>query len=307
MSSILTNTSAMNALQNLRATNVALTKTQERVATGLKIGSAQDGAAFWSIATTMRSDIGTLDTIGDLLGIGAAKVGTAAAGTDQAIEATRKIKDLLISAKEGSADRTLIQSEISQLQDHLVTSAKTSSYNGVNMLYKGATDAGAGVQTITSSVSRNESGNLITTSIEIDSADTILIDGETADNGILSQDRTGANSNSYSVVGGSNNIKLAAATTSSQLNDMIEAVEGALGEMTKSASMLGASAKRIDMQGEFINKLKDSLEKGVSGLVDADMEKESAKLAALQVQQQLGIQALSIANSNSQSILQLFR
>ena len=307
MSSILTNTGANTALQTLRSINKDLASTTERVSTGLKIGSAKDGAAFYAIATTMKSDMKSLETVDSLLGIGAAKVDTASVGTEQAIETTQKIKDLLISAKEGSADKTLIQGEIKQLQEQLVTNAKASSYNGVNMLYKGATGAGAGIQNITASVTRDASNNLSTTSIEVDSAKTLLIDGATAANGILSKDRTGTNSGNYSVIGGANNIALTASTTSSQLSDMIEAVEGALKDMTASNSMLGSTSKRIDTQGEFVKKLHDALESGVSRLVDADMEQESAKLAALQTQQQLGVQALSIANSNSQNILSLFR
>ncbi|MCV9964515.1 flagellin [Pararhizobium sp. BT-229] len=307
MSSILTNTSATTALQTLRNINSELSKTQERISTGYKINSAKDGAAFFSIATTMRSDIKSLETVDSLLGVGQAKVDTAQVGTDEAIETTQKIKDLLVAAKEGSADKTLIQSEITQLQEQLVTNAKASSYNGVNMLYKGATGAGAGVQTITAAVTRDSSNNFGTTSIQIDSASTLLIDGATAANGILSKDRTGTNSNNYSIVGGSNNITLTATTTSAQLSDMIEAVDGALKDMTKSSSTLGSVSNRIESSGDFAKKLKANLEAGVSRLVDTDMEEESAKLAALQVRQQLGVQALSIANSNSQNILSLFR
>jgi flagellin len=307
MSSILTNSAATNALQTLRSINSSLSETQNRVATGQKINTSADGAAFYSIATTMRSDIKALNTVDSLLGIGAAKVDTARVGTDEAIENTQKIKELLISAKEGSADKTLIQAEIKQLQEQLVTTAKASSYNGVNMLYKGATGAGAGIQTITASVTRDSTNNFGTTSIEIDSASTLLIDGATAGNGILSKDRTGANSNNYSIVGGANNIALTAATTGSQLTDMIEAVDGALKDLTKSTSTLGSVANRIESSGEFAKKLKANLESGVSRLVDADMEEESAKLAALQVRQQLAVQALSISNQGPQNILALFR
>jgi flagellin len=307
MSSILNNTSATNALKTLRDINTNLGKTQERISTGLKINSAADGAAFFAIATTMRSDIKSLDTVDSLLGIGAAKVDTAQVGTEDAIETTQKIKDLLVSAKEGSADKTQIQTQITQLQASLVTTAKASSYNGVNMLYKGATGTGAGVQNITASVTRDSSNNFGTTSISIDSAQTLLIDGATAANGILSKDRTGANSNNYSVAGGSNNIALTATTTDSQLTDMLEAVDGALKDLTKSSSTLGSVANRIESSGEFAKKLKANLEAGVSKLVDADMEEESAKLSALQTQQQLAVQALSIANSNNQNVLSLFR
>lgn len=307
MSSILTNTAASNALQNLRSINSELGKSQDRISTGLKIGSAKDGAAYYSIATTMRSDVKALDTVDSLLGVGKAKVDTAAVGTDDALDTAQKIKNLLVSAKEGSADKTLIQTEITQLQQQLVTTAKASSYNGVNMLYKNATETGAGVQSVVAAVTRDSSKNFATTSIQVDSAQTLLIDAATAANGILSKDRAGTNSNNYSIVGGANNIALTATTTDAQLSDMIEAVEGAIKDMTKSSSVLGSASNRIESSGEFAKKLKANLEKGVSRLVDTDMEQESAKLAALQVQQQLSVQSLSIANQNSQNILSLFR
>jgi flagellin len=307
MTSINNNSAAVNALQTLRGINKNLEATQNRISTGYKINSAKDGAAYFAIATTMRSDSKSLETVDSLLGIGAAKIDTATVGTDQSTELVQKMKDLLLSAKEGSTDKTQIQSEISQLQEQLVTVAKSSSYNGVNMLYKGATGAGAGIQQITAAVTRDTSGNIQTSSIDVDSATTLLIDGATAANGMLSKDRTGTNSNSYSIAGGATNITLSATTTTAQINDMVEAVDGALKDLSKSSAKLGAVSNRIDMQSTFVKKLGEALDKGVSRLVDADMEKESAKYAAQQVQQQLATQSLSMANSQPQNILSLFR
>jgi flagellin len=102
-------------------------------------------------------------------------------------------------------------------------------------------------------------------------------------------------------------LTISAATTAAQLDGMMQMVEDVLSAMTSATATLGSVSSRIELQNDFISKLTDSLDRGIGRLVDADMEEESARLSALQVQQQLGIQALSIANSNSQNILSLFR
>src|SRR5215470_13238279 len=119
MSSINTNVAAMTALQTLTQTNKSLTETQGRISTGFRVASASDNAAYWSIATTMRSDNSALSAVQDALGLGASKVDTAYAGMDAAIDVVKTIKDKLVAAQEPSADKTKIQGEITQLQDQL--------------------------------------------------------------------------------------------------------------------------------------------------------------------------------------------
>jgi flagellin len=307
MTSILTNASATVALKALRSINDQLTASQGRISTGHRVDSAKDDAALFSIATSMRSDLSSMSTVESLLGVGQGKVDMAEAGTNTAIGIVGKIKDLLVSAKDGSTDKTAIQAQITQLQSQLTTVAKSSAFDGSNLLFKASGSTAASTVDITASMNRDSAGNVTTTSISVDTTKTMLIDAGTQANGMLSKSRTGTNSGSYSVAGGAADISVSATSTSNQIDDMIEAVTGALSDMQASSASLGATSSGIDMQGEFVKTLKSVLDKGISSLVDTDMEAESAKLSALQVRQQLAIQTLSVANNNAQNILALFR
>src|SRR5689334_10476466 len=119
MSSLLTNASAMTALQTLSKINADLATTQGRISTGMKVAQASDNAAYWAIATGMRSDSSALSTVQEALGLGAAKVDTAYAGVEAAIDVVKEIKNKLITAQEPSADRAKIQADITQLQQQM--------------------------------------------------------------------------------------------------------------------------------------------------------------------------------------------
>lgn len=307
MTSILTNTASMTALQTLRGINSQMTETQNRISSGLRVENAADNAAYWSIATTMRSDSSSLSTISDALGLGASKVGVAAAGMTSAIDIVGQIKDKLITAKESSADKEKIQADIAQLQDQLKGVTKSASFSGANWLNVPEDGTAPGTQKIVASVTRGSDNKVSVNTIDVDTSDIVLIDGETASSGLLSKDRTGTGSTAVSIAGGASDIKLTSSTTATQIDDMIEAADGALSDMTKAAGKLGSVSKRIEMQDSFVSHLKDAIDQGVSRLVDADMAKESTRLQALQVQQQLAIQSLSMANAQPQSILALFR
>ena len=306
MSSIMTNTSAMTALKTLAATNKAIETTQTRISTGYAVSSASDNAAYWSIATTMRSDNSALGTVQDALGLGAATLDVAYTGMESAIEVVDEIKTKLVAAKEPGVDKAKIQSEITELQAQLEGIATSASFNGENYLHT-ATGLTAGTESVVASFTRDASGNVSIETIDVDTTATVLTDVDTAANGILSQDRTGTNTNVISIAGGANDISIDGTTTDAELDDMIEVVDAALTEMTEAATTLGASKKRIDMQNDFVGNLMDAIDRGVGQLVDADMSEESTRLQALQVQQQLGIQSLSMANQNAQTILSLFR
>jgi len=302
----MTNTSAMTALKTLAATNKAIETTQTRISTGYAVSSASDNAAYWSIATTMRSDNNALGTVQDALGLGAATLDVAYTGMESAIEVVDEIKTKLVAAKEPGVDKAKIQSEITELQAQLEGIATSASFNGENYLHT-ATGLTAGTESVVASFTRDASGNVSIETIDVDTTTTVLTDVDTAANGILSQDRTGTNTNVASIAGGANDITIDGTTTDAELDDMIEVVDAALTEMTEAATTLGASKKRIDMQNDFVGNLMDAIDRGVGQLVDADMSEESTRLQALQVQQQLGIQSLSIANQNAQTILSLFR
>jgi flagellin len=279
--------------------------TQDRISTGMRVSNASDNAAYWSIATTMRSDNSALSTVKDALGLGAATVDVAAAGLKATTDVVSEIKSKLVAAREPGLDRSKVQAEIKQLQDQLGAIADSAVFSGQNWLSvdTGAADYSA-TKSIVSSLSRNGTALEIGT-IDIDIASTALFDSATQ-SGIIDKDRT-VNATTAKV----STIDIAALTDSAAdlatLDDYINIVDSALTDVTTAASDLGAAKNRVSMQTEFVSNLMDAITKGVGQLVDADMNQESTRLQALQVQQQLGVQSLSIANQSSQQILSLFK
>ena len=391
MTSILTNTNAMAALSTLRSISNSMEDTQSRISSGLRVGSASDNAAYWSIATTMRSDNAALSSVQDALGLGAAKVDTAYSGMDAAIEVVKEIKNKLVAATEDGVDKAKIQEEITQLQDQLTSIAEAASFSGENWLQTDLTAAG-GTETksVVGSFVRDDTGNVSVKKVEYDlSTTTVLFDtggdtgildtqtaieddsitlnintggvvsavtvvaytiddviadtgsvftGDSATGGALSYvkvsddvwvaavDQTGVATQEVAYDDGTtlwavdttavpgtvttasvSDLTIDGTTTGGQLDQLIQMVDDALTLMTSAAADLGSLGMRIDLHTEFVSALTDSIDSGVGRLVDADMNEESTRLKALQTQQQLAIQSLSIANSASESILTLFR
>ncbi len=315
MSSLMTNSAAMTALQTLSATNKQMDITQNRISTGYRVSDAADNAAYWSIATTMRSDNKALGAVQDALGLGAATVDVMYTALNSTVEVVSEIKAKVTAAAQPGVDRGKIQSEITELQNQLRNIAASAVFNGENWLQFDSTNAGASAdREIVSSFTRTASGavSLETTTVEIGNTLLVDLDAGTAA-GILDQDRSAA----FTFVGGSvDGVSLldldinAGAADGDFAADMERAVglvDAVLSDITDAATNLGAIKNRIGLQQDFVAALKDSIDRGVGQLVDADMNAESTRLQALQVQQQLGIQALSIANGNSQNILSLFR
>ncbi|MGO7035628.1 flagellin [Rhizobium ruizarguesonis] len=301
MTSINTNNSAMSALQTLRSINSNLETTQNSVSTGYRVDTASDNAAYWSIATTMRSDNKALSAVSDALGLGAAKVDTAYAAMDNAIDVVDEIKSKLVAATEDGVDKSKVQEEISQLQEQLLSIAQSASFSGENWV------AGAdGTKSVVSSFVRDGSGavSVKMTEYAVDTSSTgnVLfgMSSGTIDtaSGILGTvDANGDSVYSLDITD----------FTTGQIQSALSTIESALSAMTSAGAQLGSISTRIDLQEDFVGALSDSIDSGVGRLVDADMEEESSKLSALQTQQQLAIQSLSIANSSSQNILSLFR
>ena len=311
MSSINTNVAAATALLTLTQTNNALTETQNRIATGLRVSDASQNAAYWSIATTMRSDNAALSTVQDALGLGAATVDVAYTGINSAIKVVDQIKSKLVAARQPGVDRAKIQSEITELQSQLRGIADSATFSGENWL---SVDSGAAsynaTKSIVSSFSRVGSAVTIGT-ISIDTTATELFDADDQ-SGILDTENTTTNGGvNYSIAGATDAFDISALTDSANdvadLEEIIGVVDGVISSMTDAATVLGAAKARIGIQQDFVKSLMDAVSRGIGQLVDADMNEESTKLQALQVKQQLGVQALSIANASSQSILQLFR
>jgi len=324
MTSILTNASAMAALSTLRSISSDMETTQGRISSGLRVGDASDNAAYWSIATTMRSDNKALSTVQDALGLGAAKTDTAYTGLNAAIDVVSEIKAKLVAAREPGVDKTKINKELTELKNQLVSTATSASFSGENWLYNDTATA-LGTKEMVGSFTRSAAGNVSVGVLSFDASTSVLIDTKNAANGQLTKAvsvaqpngataATTANATYHLILAaggtaptGSTLIALTATTTDDNIEGMISAVDAMLTNLTDSAATLGATNKRISMQDDFMADLMDVIDKGVGRLVDADMNEESTRLKALQTQQQLGIQALSIANSDSQNVLSLFR
>ena len=290
----MTNAAALTALQSLNATNKELQTTQARISTGYRVATASDNATYWSIATSMRSDNQALSSVQDALGLGAGKVDTAYTAITDVKDQVDLIKTKLLTARGASPeDQQKTATEIKAIQEQIKSSVTNASYAGANLLQ----NDGAAASDLQIVASYNRTG----TTVSIDT-----IDVKAADTQVLDAAGTGG------IVGGLLATTFFAPTSTTAVSDAdidtaLGAVETALSKLSTGAATIGAAKSRIDTQKSFLSNLSDSIDKGVGALVDADMNKESTKLQALQVQQQLGIQALSIANSNSQSILALFK
>ena len=319
MTSIITNTGAMAALSVLRGLDANMEKTQNRISSGYRVGEAADNAAYWSIATTMRSDNQALSTVQDALGLAASKVDTAYAALDTTIDLLSTIKSKLTAASEQGLDKEKVNKEITELKNQLLSVATSASFSGENWLINNST-LNPVVKSMVGSFVRNADNTVMVQTITFDSAASTLIDKGDVGRGILTKDfsyGTGNNLTKFFLIpvtalaGGTSQsgteIKLEASTTNDKIQLMISSVESMLKSVTDGATTLGATKTRIDTQATFVKSLSDSITRGIGRLVDADMNEESTKLKALQTQQQLGIQSLSIANSASQNIMQLFR
>jgi len=310
------------------------------------MASAEDNAAYWSMATTMRSDSKSLSAVSDALGLGAASIDVAYTAMHSSIDVTTEIKAKLVAAREPGVDRAKVQSEIDELQNQLRSIASSASFAGENWL---SVDTGGtaynATESVVSSFSRSSGVNgsqvnVGTLSINVGSSYLFNANtdgaGGVADSGaaaadalgilgsarlsIADADTAGVQRGSIDVAGtivianfDTTNSTVAPAemsvtnATDTEIDDFIQAVDAALGEMTTAASSLGSSKSRISIQKDFVSNLMGAIDRGVSTLVDADMNAESTRLQALQIQQQLGVQSLSLANSSNQSILSLFR
>ncbi len=284
--------------------------TQARVSSGLRVGTASDNAAYWSIATTMRSDNMALSAVQDALGLGGAKVDTSYAAMESAIEVVKEIKAKVVAATEEGVDKSKIQEEIDQLQEQLRSISESASFSGENWI---AGDAGP--KTVVSGFVRDSNGAVMVKTTEYtldDAADgNLLFGGDGAGNIEYTTGILGTVS-AFTTVGDVSVDTLDItvfddADMAVNMQESLDLVENALQSMTSAAAELGSISMRIELQENFVSTLTDSIDSGVGRLVDADMNEESTRLKALQTQQQLAIQSLSIANTASESILTLFR
>ncbi|MBA4796038.1 MAG: flagellin [Rhizobiales bacterium] len=325
MGSIITNGAAISALQVLRNISGQMGAAQEEVSSGLRVKTAADNAAYWSISTTMRSDNMAMSAVRDALGLSAAVLDTTYAAVETSIDIMAQITAKLVAAQEQGVDKTKINEELDQFKQQLQSTMDSASFNGQNWLSWNSGEDSRDKQ-IVSSFIRSSDGNvsLGTISYEINTppprTDTnvqyFVDNGGSGEYGILSSEAFAVQAGSainYVLILGSTapasavELVLSNATSSEELDDMISTVEAMTKQMVSVASQIGSMISRVEMQAEFALKLSDSIDSGIGRLVDADMNEASTRLKALQTQEQLAVQSLSIANSQPESLLTLFR
>lgn len=402
MSSILTNTSAMVALQTLNMTNKNLNNVQNQISTGKKVDTARDNASIWAIAQTMTTDVNGFKGINDSLATGSATVAVARTAAETVTDLLDQVKTKVVAAQDPAADTTKLQADIDELVAQVGSVVDSAQFNGVNLV-----NGASGNINVLASLNRDATGNVTSASITVNSQNLASGSG-TAATGVFAIGSGTVSSNSTSFGGVINNgsgtntlvldttnfnaaggdkisITIAGQTAvyTVTANDMdttngsdpntvvmnkvsqaidnlnvgglvvtmgtgtitftntgtvdfaisgettapgtgglsalaaidvtadapgaLAAIDPLIQTAIDAAAAFGSSQSRIDTQQSFVSQLTDSLTAGVGALVDANMEEASARLQALQVQQQLGIQALSIANQGPQNLLSLFR
>lgn len=315
MAGISLNSTAAAALSLLTGSSKALEDQQRAASTGRKVNSAEENAAYWSISKAMNSHGMSMSAAMDASELGAATADAASLGMSKATELVQDIQSKLIMAKGKGADKDALNSEITQLKDQLGTVLKASGFSGQNWLSSGTKPA---TTSLVASVSSNGNGDTTVNTIDFDTIKTNLASTGNAEDGILTKSYTGATKSGATYdyhlldVGSSTpssgaQIAVSDSTTNDELDGMISAVGDMLNSMWSGGAELGSVSGRLSGNSEIMQRLKDTLDISTGRLVDANMEEVSAKLAATKAQSQLQTIGLSIANQQSQSVLQLFR
>ena len=272
LNSINTNPGALLALQNLNATNTELNTTQSRINTGKKVANAKDNGAIWSMAKMQSASSSSLNAVKDSLQRGQSTIDVALAAGDTVTDLLMKMKEKALAASDTSlntASFNALKSDFESLRKQITKATDNAKFNGVGLVDKSAK---------------------------------ALVFLANADGGTFT-----VNAQTLSLEGLNLTSAAASFTTAAEAGSMIAKMTAALLTATNKLSALGTASTGLDTHLTFIGKLQDSLDAGVGNLVDADLAKESAKLQSLQTKQQLGVQALSIANQSPQSILSLFK
>ncbi|MBI0140028.1 flagellin [Bartonella sp. W8125] len=354
--SLLTNQSAMNALQTLRSIGDNMDTTQRRVSTGLRINEASDNTAYWSISSMMKSDRSALSSVSDAMALGKSQIDVANATIDKSKEYLDNIQKSLTSAyQKGPGDIQKIQADIKANMNDIESAVYSASLAEKNILgnngesvriagsyrregtavYVDMIDVGGKELNFatkgangTFDLSQGQLKDIFGKTTPADGTDPNgkpkgPIDVKTLNENIATLNSSSATADQKKEAEGKINGIISKITVSDFVNTdlssvdantmerILKAVQGkvtsATSNVTTAGATLGAAKAQVTGQIDYVSKLMDAVDKGVGSLVDADMNAESARLASLQVQQQLGIQALSIANQNSQNILSLFR
>jgi flagellin len=275
LNSVNTNSGAQIALQNLQATNRELDTVQNRISTGKKVSNAKDNGAVWAIAQGQRAEIGALNAVKDSLSRGQSAVDVSIAAGESVSDLLLQLKEKALSATDKSlttSARSALNEDFKAIRDQIATVVANAKFNGVNLI-------------------DNSTGTNGYKALSNTAGSTIKVAGENLS------------------LGGAN-VTVAATTTigtATLATTALGLVNASIDKVSASLARLGTGSKSLETHATFVGKLQDALEAGVGNLVDADLAKESARLTALQTKQQLGVQALSIANSSTSSLLSLFR
>lgn len=269
--SINTNVGAQLALQVLNSTNRDLAATQNRISSGLKVSSAKDNGAIYAIAQKQRADVAAYGAVAQSLGRNKSVVDVALSAVDQVTDKLKDAKATLIALTDSSTsteNETSLGADYTDILAQIDDIVSGAAFDGINVL---------------------KASNDLKVRTNVDSATAVTIDFTSADTDSATLGLTAGNA------------------TKANAETELAAVDAALTTINTRAASLGRISSRFDSQLDFNSKIVDALNQGIGQLVDADLAEESAKLTALQTKQQLGVQALSVANSAPNAILSLFR
>jgi len=272
--SVNTNAGAMIALQNLNQTNSDLMTVQGRINTGKKVASAKDNGAIWAIAQNQRGTSNSLNAVRDSLQRAQSTVDVAIAGGETVSDLLLQMKEKALAASDTTLDttsRSALNEDFKALRDQVAKAVTNADFNGANMI--------------------KAAGSTLAALANADGSSKITVAAQSL------------------ALGGANVTVLATASlsTATIANTMIATVTTSITNVSTALAKLGTGSKALGTHLAFVDKLQDTMDAGIGNLVDADLAKESAKLQALQTKQQLGVQALSIANGSSSMLLGLFR
>jgi flagellin len=294
--SINTNAAAMVALQNLSATQTQLAMTQNRIDTGLKIASAKDNGAIWAIAQTEKAQAVSLDAVTNSLNNGKSVLDTTLQAGSQMTDILNQMRAKALAASDAGIDdpsRTQYETEFAKLGQSYANVVASAGFNGVNLI-----DASGGN---ISAIGSSDGGIKITSAHDALNAATIFPTSVNVVAGTVTAPATTATADAVTSKGNWND------GTGVIAKAALTEVDAAIKSVTQGLSGFGVDSKAIDNQITLVAQLQDSLNAGIGNLVDANLAQESANLQSLQTKQQLGVQALSIANQSTGILLGLFR
>ena len=303
MTTIYSSSAALSALREVNSINRELAASAERIASGRRISTAKDGAAIWAIARSLEGDISLAGTMSDQLAVVEATFGAAATGLSTAATALGDLRDQLVLARAGGADRASIQTQIDGLQYALQSAATGAKVGNVEILSQSASGSYNPVKTFTIDVVRGGSGTSVS-DFDFDVRGVALVNAN-ADEGILDASRT-VNATTSTVLTLDVSALTDAAGDIQIIDDFISMVDAALTEIASAETLVGSAISRVQSQASLLDTMTAARQQALSTLVDANLEEEAAQKDALVVRQQLAIEALSIANTNLATILRLF-